>query len=405
VGPAEIDQPSAYPGANAYELLVVSRVGRACRALPRNNLPGVGVPLRMAAIRGTGATRTLGVAVVSVAFATSARAEPAKRTYPQAMADGARQMTTNDIHSAVISFRAALEARPNDPRALTELSWATFLAGEFDAAAQAANLATSYTNDPRLQAMAYYNLGRAEEARGATAEAEFAYAASLNLRDHPEVRARLKRLGPALLAPHRLAGPFAKPEDFCKGPCDVDRDVGPHWGGAAGLVAPFRDAVKIDIDEADNYPLANIAVQLEDGWYVLPAVGRAPQGHGGEHTAKLRMVGRWLVVDWGAKVGRWGHSDVSSLFVCSLTGQQPSCVGPLVYKQAEEDNYCGQNTDCTIRDVYSVRFNCRLDVRGDVVELSRDPSEIETTDSIDTKLPRPDICDLLPIAGKHTLKF
>ena len=72
---------------------------------------------------------------------------------------------------------------------------------------------------------------------------------------------------------------------------------------------------------------------------------------------------------------------------------------------AEEVDRCGKKADCTVRNVYSVRFNCRLDLRGDVVEFTRDPGEIETIEGIDTKLPRRDICDLLPIAGKHTLRF
>ncbi len=344
-------------------------------------------------------------AATAVAFATAARAEPATRTYSQAMADGARQMIAKDSHAAVLSFRAALKARPNDPRALTELSWAAFVAGEFDAAAQAAEEASYYTQDSRLQAMAYYNLGRAEDARGATAEAEFAYSASLNLRDNAEVRARLKRLGTALLAPHRLAGPFAKPEDFCSASCEVERDVSPHWGGAQALAAPFRDAVTLDVAAADDYPFVSIAVELDSGWYVLPAIGRAVWGHGGEHNAKVRMVGQWLVVDWRARVGRWGYSEVNSMFVCGLAGRQTSCVGPLVYKQAEEVDRCGKDADCHVRSVYSVRFNCRLDLRGDGFEFSRDPSEIEAAEGDDIKLPRRDICDLLPIAGKHTLKF
>ena len=342
---------------------------------------------------------------ILVALTASAHAEPTTRTYSQAMAEGARQMAAKDSRAAAASFQAALDARPDDPRALAELSWASFLARDFAAAAKAASRATYYTRDPRLQAMAYYNLGRASEALGATADAEAAYAASLDLRDNPEVRTRLKHLAPALLAPHRLAGPFARPEDSCTSPCKVDRNVSPRWNGAAGLASPFRDAVKLDVDDPDGFPLVSIAVELTDGWYVLPAIGRAAQGHGGQHSAALRMAGHRLVVDWNAAVGRFGHDDVSAIFVCGLAGKQPSCVGPLVFRQAEEVDRCGKQPDCTIRNVYSVRFRCRIDLRGDVVELTRDASEIERVEGIDTALPRPDICDALPIAGKHTLTF
>lgn len=52
-----------------------------------------------------------------------------------------------------------------------------------------------------------------------------------------------------------------------------------------------------------------------------------------------------------------------------------------------------------------LQFSCRVDVRGDVVELSRAPAEIEAVEGIDIERPRPDICDALPIAGKHRLTF
>lgn len=163
--------------------------------------------------------------------------------------------------------------------------------------------------------------------------------------------------------------------------------------------------MKIDTDDPESYPMVSIALGLADGWYVLPAVGRAARGHGGQHRAGLRMVGQRLVVDWTAAVGRFGPDDASAIFVCGLSGEHPSCVGPLVSAQAEEVERCGKKIDCTIRNVYSVRFRCRLDLRGDVVELTRDPDEIQQVEGIDTVLPRPDICDALPLAGKYTLAF
>jgi hypothetical protein len=163
--------------------------------------------------------------------------------------------------------------------------------------------------------------------------------------------------------------------------------------------------VKIDVDDPEDVPAVSIAVELADGWYVLPAIGQAARGHGGQHRAALRMVGHRLVVDWDAAVGRFGHDDVSAIFVCGLAGTQPSSVGPLVFRQAQELDRCAKDPDCTIRNVNSVRFRWRVDLRGDVVELTRDPSKIEMIEGIDTQLPRPDICDALPTAGKHTLTF
>lgn len=352
--------------------------------------------------------RSCRATAVLVALTASAHAEPAARTYSQAMAEAARQTAMKNFGAATTSFRAALDARRDDSRALAELSWASFLAGDFAAAVQAASQATYYTRDPRLQAMAYYNLGRASEGLGATTDAEAAYAASLDLRENPEVRTRLKHLAPALLAPHRLAGPFASPEESCNSPCEVERDVSPRWSGADGITAPFHDAVKlnVDTDAGNQYPLVSIAVELNDGWYVLPAIGRAARGHGGEHSAGVRMEGNRLVVDWSAAVGRFGYNAVGAIFVCGLAaGKQPSCVGPLVFRRAAEVDRCAKNLDCTIRNVYSEWFRCNVQLRGDVVEFTHDLRKLEVPDGIDTVPSRPDICNALPIAGKHTLTF
>ncbi len=155
-----------------------------------------------------------------------------------------------------------------------------------------ADQAVYFARERLLRAMAYYNEGRACEALGEPAAAQIAYAASLDLRDNREVRARLKHLAPAVLSPHGLAGPFVRPEDFCQAACEVERDVSLHWSGAAALTAPFRDAVKLDVEQPDGgYPLVGVALQLDDGWHVLPGIGEGVRGHGGFHSAELKMAG------------------------------------------------------------------------------------------------------------------
>src|SRR5262245_56011131 len=131
-------------------------------------------------------TRSACVTGILLLALATARADPAP-TYAQAMAEGARKLAARDARGAAASFRAALAARRDDPRALTELSWASLLAGDAAAAVQPAAYATYYARDTRMRAAAYYNLGRAHEALGHAVDAQAAYMASLTLRDLPEI--------------------------------------------------------------------------------------------------------------------------------------------------------------------------------------------------------------------------
>jgi hypothetical protein len=347
----------------------------------------------------------LAVAVFAIAPSV-VHGEPAapKKTYAQAMAEAQRLVAAKDYHGAAKAYEAATEAKPGDLRATEELAWVSLLAGDFRGAEDAANFAAYAEIAPRLRAMAFYNLGRAAEALGQPRNAMTAYAASLALRDNPEVRARLKPLAPALLAPHRLAGPFARPDAACKTPCTVDRD---HWNGD-GVAAPFLAAVKLvtDSDQAMGYPLVSIALQLADGWYLLPDIGEAVGGHGGTHSARVRMAGSRLIVDWNAEVGRFSHHDDQAMYVCGLgRGDKPSCVGPIETEQRLFADHCGKDIDCTTPSTYGVWFHCRAELDGDVLEVSRDPSRIELPEPENVTLPLEDSCDALPTFGKHTLTF
>jgi tetratricopeptide (TPR) repeat protein len=106
------------------------------------------------------------------------------------MADGVRLMAARDFAAAATAFEAALAAKPDDARALAELSWAQFSAGDFAAAEETAVKASSATSDRPVLAMALYNQGRALEALDRPTEAQEAYTSSLALRDNREVRSR-----------------------------------------------------------------------------------------------------------------------------------------------------------------------------------------------------------------------
>jgi hypothetical protein len=96
---------------------------------------------------------------------------------------------------AVKQFEAALKAMPDDPRALAEMGWAAFQAGDSAKARAAETKALGRTADPALRAAALYNLGRIAEAGGDRAAAERHYRDSLALRPSATVEKRLAGLG------------------------------------------------------------------------------------------------------------------------------------------------------------------------------------------------------------------
>ena len=102
---------------------------------------------------------------------------------------------------AVPEFEAALAAIPDDGRALSELGWAAFNAGDYELARTANAGSVIHSTDPKVKAASLYNLGRIAEATGEVADAAKHYRASLALRPHDTVRARLEALGQQAPAP------------------------------------------------------------------------------------------------------------------------------------------------------------------------------------------------------------
>jgi hypothetical protein len=368
--------------------------------------------------------RILGALVVAVSVSvsvSSASAGPAADSYAQSMAEGARRMAANDAAGAVVAFQAALEARPHDARALSELAWASFSAGDLAAASSLASEAVVVAKSPRVRAMAYYNLGRASEALGRLTGAQIAYARSLALRDNAEVRARLNNLSTALLTAHPLAGPFARPDAFCASPCEVVPDIdhrldesGQELVDLAGNIVheakpPFLAVTKLVTDApgpAISFPIANLALQVGSSWYVLPSIGEAAGGHGGRHAIDVKMVGPRLVATWTSEVGRFGHVDEVATIVCGVGASgRPSCVGPIVTEWSNTEDHCGKSVDCTTRPTLTVELHCRAELRGDTLVVTRNPARIENPDDAVRIGPRPGACEALPMFGKHALSF
>lgn len=113
---------------------------------------------------------------------------------------------------AIVEFDAALVAIPGDDRALGELSWAAFSAGDYPRARQAANASVRAATAPKVEGAALYNLGRAEEASGNLADARAAYEASIAVRPNATVSARLAALA-APTTPVELECSTAAPQE------------------------------------------------------------------------------------------------------------------------------------------------------------------------------------------------
>src|SRR4051812_24013153 len=123
------------------------------------------------------------------------------------------------LRALLLLVLAAGTASAEDAATLSARAHAAIRAGDLVKARAAvqAELALSQPDDSRALALALADLGEVEEAAKDTDAARAAYGQALELRDSPEVRARLKKLGGYLPARHVLVGPKATPEELCVG--------------------------------------------------------------------------------------------------------------------------------------------------------------------------------------------
>lgn len=367
-------------------------------------------------------TAGLWATVVTAAQAAPASgAAEAAGKYEAAMATAKQRIAAKDYPAAVEALEAAVAARPDDATALSELSWASFLTGDYAAAEQAGDRATGVARTNDLKAMALFNLGHAQEARGKLRAAWTTYKLSLGYRKNADVKARLAGLGAAMLTAHPLLGPFATPDAFCRGRtgCEVEHAFDSHGNqdneidvldlsnGAAS--APFAGMARIlsqPSSEYGGFPDMNVALQVGDKWYVLAGVGEAGDGHGGGHHLEARMVGRRLVIAWSQSIGRFSHDDEATATVCGVAASgAPSCVGPLLTEQSSTSNRCDKDLSCHEPLVMSVDLHCRATLKGDVVTIENNPGKIDNPERAELSKPRAGACAELPWAGKHTLTF
>lgn len=102
--------------------------------------------------------------------------------YQRALAAGRKATVAKDNARAVAAFTDALEAMPDDPRALAERAFAELSQGKLDDADKDLARAKKNTEDPELLAPIWFNIGLVAEKRDRRDEAARAYQRSNELK-------------------------------------------------------------------------------------------------------------------------------------------------------------------------------------------------------------------------------
>jgi hypothetical protein len=257
--------------------------------------------------------------------------------YKKALKHGWDLAHAGDHAGAVAAFEGALWARPDDPRALTELSWEALQNGDLTVARRAADRAITVAKDPRLQAQAYYNRGRCAEASGDTAAAKADYQHSLALRANRTVTNRLEALGDASLTLETtspLAGPFDDAAGFCAelglpasdvGDPTLEDDV---WCSVTPLEVPEVKTLPTGVDriavfrhaETTNGVSLDLALHTARGWWVLTDFGVEDA---------WPSTGITIVEATGAGVDLLSSTGGDNYRTyCTTAGKAPTCSGP-----------------------------------------------------------------------------
>jgi hypothetical protein len=118
-----------------------------------------------------------------------------RREYVARLRAGRAHAKAKKWGEAISEFEKALAAVPMDDRALSELGWAAFQAGDYEKAEKANADSVRVSSTPELKAASLYNLGRVAEAQKDKDRAAALYADSLVLRPNKTVVKRLVALG------------------------------------------------------------------------------------------------------------------------------------------------------------------------------------------------------------------
>jgi tetratricopeptide (TPR) repeat protein len=199
----------------------------------------------------------------------------ARAEYRERLAAGRKHAKDKRWGEAVTEFEGALAAIPMDGRALSELGWVAFQAGDHAKARKANADAVRVTHDRELKGASLYNLGRVAEAQSDASGAARFYRESMALRPHKAVAARLAALGKKPPAPGEAAleAPCAEPAAQAA-VCDcLKKSVEPEEGEAVAcevvddVVLP-EGAVIARVDQSSTEHQFYLLVEGKRGWAV-----------------------------------------------------------------------------------------------------------------------------------------
>ncbi len=199
-----------------------------------------------------------------------------RREYARHLRSGRAHAKGKRWGEAVGEFEKALAAVPMDDRALSELGWAAFQAGDYDKAEKANADSVRVSSTPELKAASLYNLGRVAEAKKDVDRAAALYADSLVLRPNKAVVKRLVALGKPAPSGSSVEVSGDTP---CKDPVD-----GPDLiCGCLKKLEPYEEGFDIEctigsLDDIDDEDLRIASVTLGLGEHSFYLAQKGPKG-------------------------------------------------------------------------------------------------------------------------------
>ncbi len=327
------------------------------------------------------------------------------KAYAKALKQGRRLIDAGKAAEAATAFRAAEAARPGDPVALSELSWAAFEAGDLAGARKAAESSVRNAgSNPGLVGASLYNLGRIDEQEGNEDAAIADYQRSYRLRPHRVVAKRLRALGAEVPTSEwratPLKGPYKSVREFCEaiGIPNPDwlQETYCSWKGdnpnqahvpyQSSLAPAGFDSIEWlnGADVHQDLPAVGLVFGRDDGLWVLPRLVNRGNHHDWNIDSFTDEHGR-LVIQTSFEEGRYAMEKGKTITVCGVgASAKPSCYSVDLFSSYEGDEADPDDNS------FSILLNCAatLTSGGRLLITAKDKT-----------------CQASGLQGEHTLVF
>lgn len=319
---------------------------------------------------------------------SEALGDKAKTTlaFKKAIREG-RSLAKKELYEdASAAFQRALVAVPNDPLALSELSWALLKANDLSGAIKAANASIERATG-NLKAASLYNLGRGLEAADRDEAAIEAYRDSMNIRPHSAVAKRLSSLTDeviAPLAPVKWLGPYPDIVGLCAAlredqQIDADDEAWTCKTIATQTqtfkdIAPYVEATAVVI--GDEYETqGRLAAEVSSGWFTSPEpfyqlMESGMDAASGElQQAAIVAAGDVSVlrIDFStSEDARFGSFDATRAVICGVGASKNLSCTPFIAKTIEiaEFDFVEAESDEDPEITQSVSLDIAFGVNG-----------------------------------------